>query len=1094
MIRLGLRQLRLATCWNMDPPIRNNKFVPGHEVRGRHGNGTDLPTLNFDVRFDAMKAFRTHGNSGCTFFGFLGEWVEMREYWNDKMEKRYQKRRKDMWPKVPLKVIIMPHSHNDPGWLKTFEGYFNTATKNILNNAVDKMTKYKDMTFVWTEMAFLSLWYETVHDARKANFHQLVEEGRFEILTGGWVMTDEANVHIFAMVDQLIEGQQWLKNTFNVTPKSSWSVDPFGHGGTFPYVLQEAGVDGMVIMRIHYAWKEWFAREQQGDFLWHQPWDAKGKHDILCHNFPYDIYSIKGSCGPHAQVCLGFNFKNVVGEYNENGANIAINGANVKERAELILDQYGKTGSLVPHNVVLVPLGDDFTYKHDIEWDQQYSNYKILIDFINQGNYNAEISFGTLSDYFEEVRKRTTKFDTLSGDFFVYSDVFSEGRPAYWSGYYTTRPFMKQMSRQVENHLRSAEILYTYSLNKARQEADKEAIHFLEALFVHLTTARRHLALFQHHDAITGTSKQFVMHDYGLKLFEALNLCRKIQRNTLQFLTYSDKKERINGAHLGHDFERSSYKTNQVPVAIDMKRGDAFILVFNPLAQRTEEITTFYVETSAICIVDPKQVNVRYQMNPTWNSTSGFKLDTNFLEVTFKANLEPLSITKFQVKHCHVDIKRREKTQVFCNKCPNRDKPSSPLTLAGLPPGAIQLENSQMVLMFDEVTKLLTSVTNKLTGKKDELNLKFSAYPTAQFRSGAYLFKTDPHMSDYVEVFTQNDLKDVVVMSGPVYSEVTVVYESGENTQSPGSFIHTVRLYHTSDGIKSKGIYIENCFNFGDSNNHNDVDLFMRFETKIRNHEEDNTDENPVFYSDQNGFQMQKRSKVYQIGIEGNSFPITSLAYIEDSKSRLSILVDHAQAAASWMTGWLEVMVDRRSSFDDSRGMGEGVLDNRETIHRYWVTVEAQPPDEAPQPTPDTKLSLPSQLVTTLSRHLNYPAIHYLGYEAQAFRSAPISLLESGPLPCDIHLFNLRTLADPNVPTKPSSQALMILHRQGKDCELTTAQTCSEGSMDLTFKDLNTKEMRQTSLTGTQDRKEALNQLSELEIEPMTLTSVKVSF
>ena len=178
-----------------------------------------------------------------TIFRYLkAKWIPQREYWSEAMEKRYHHRRKEMWPKVPLKVIVMPHSHNDPGWLKTYEGYFHASTKMILDNAVDKLTKYSNMTFIWTEISFLSMWWDSAHPARKQNLKKLVTEGRFEILTGGWVMTDEANVNLYAMVDQLVEGHQWILSTFGVKPKSSWSVDPFGHGSAFPYLLKSSGL------------------------------------------------------------------------------------------------------------------------------------------------------------------------------------------------------------------------------------------------------------------------------------------------------------------------------------------------------------------------------------------------------------------------------------------------------------------------------------------------------------------------------------------------------------------------------------------------------------------------------------------------------------------------------------------------------------------------------------------------------------------------------------------------------------------------------------------------------------------------------------
>lgn len=69
-----------------------------------------------------------------------------------------------------------------------------------------KLQEYKEMTFIWSEISILQLWWDQAHPTKQRALKQLVQSGRLEITTGGWVMTDEANVHYYAMVDQLIEG------------------------------------------------------------------------------------------------------------------------------------------------------------------------------------------------------------------------------------------------------------------------------------------------------------------------------------------------------------------------------------------------------------------------------------------------------------------------------------------------------------------------------------------------------------------------------------------------------------------------------------------------------------------------------------------------------------------------------------------------------------------------------------------------------------------------------------------------------------------------------------------------------------------------
>lgn len=59
-----------------------------------------------------------------------------------------------------LKVIVVPHSHNDPGWLETFDEYYLGQTQDILNNMLEQLTINQNMTMIWAEISYFSRWYE----------------------------------------------------------------------------------------------------------------------------------------------------------------------------------------------------------------------------------------------------------------------------------------------------------------------------------------------------------------------------------------------------------------------------------------------------------------------------------------------------------------------------------------------------------------------------------------------------------------------------------------------------------------------------------------------------------------------------------------------------------------------------------------------------------------------------------------------------------------------------------------------------------------------------------------------------------------------
>ena len=169
-----------------------------------------------------------------------------------------------------IRVHIIAHTHDDPGWIKTADQYFDQEVHALLNNSIASLLANSSRIFHYVEMVYFKRWWEMQTESVQASVRELVAVGRLVFLTGGLCMNDEAGTHVGAIVDQMTWGHSFLNDTFGpaALPNISWQIDPYGHSAAYAALVQAMGFDAFVGQKISNQVHDLRAANKSLEFEW----------------------------------------------------------------------------------------------------------------------------------------------------------------------------------------------------------------------------------------------------------------------------------------------------------------------------------------------------------------------------------------------------------------------------------------------------------------------------------------------------------------------------------------------------------------------------------------------------------------------------------------------------------------------------------------------------------------------------------------------------------------------------------------------------------------------------------------------------------
>uniref|UniRef100_A0A4W4H8V2 Alpha-mannosidase n=1 Tax=Electrophorus electricus TaxID=8005 RepID=A0A4W4H8V2_ELEEL len=428
-------------------------------------------------------------------------------------------------PKM-LNVHLVPHTHDDVGWLKTVDQYYyggrndiqHAGVQYILDSVVAALQKDPARRFIYVETAFFYRWWKQQNPSTRRVVTQLVEQGRLEFINGGWCMSDEATTHYSAVIDQMTLGLRFLNDTFGECgrPRVAWHIDPFGHAREHASLFAQMGFDGFFFGRLDYQDKARRMKAREMEMVWRASQSLKPPAaDLFTGVLPNGYNPPPGFCWD--QSCSDAPVQD----------DPDLDDYNVDMLVATFLNIASAQAQVYKTNHIVMTMGSDFQYENANLW---YKNMDKLIRYVNAQQANGSVVnvlYSTPSCYLQELHLANLTWPLKTDDFFPYADDAHD----FWTGYFTSRPALKRYERLSNSLLQTCNQLEVLGGAKSRSGPFGEG---------HSDTMKRAMAVAQHHDAVSGTERQHVAYDYAKRLATGWAHCQVLVRNSLAVLSGSD--------------------------------------------------------------------------------------------------------------------------------------------------------------------------------------------------------------------------------------------------------------------------------------------------------------------------------------------------------------------------------------------------------------------------------------------------------------------------------------------------------------------------------------------------------------------------